>query len=238
MRKHSQELWLVLMVSLGASAIYSILSLARKLTSTQGLAGSVTTINRPLAQTAWLDLVSQLASIALALVPVLLALYFLRMDNIKIGLVPIRKDWIIGISLPLIIGIPGIALYVVALNLGLTSRIVPSALGDYWWTPLVLVLAALRSGLQEEIIAVAFLAKKLKLIRPEITIIAVVIISSLFRASYHLYQGFSAFIGNFVMGLVFGYLFMRTGRVAPLVIAHTIMNTAVFIGFPLVAGFF
>ena len=237
MRKHSQELWLVLMVSLGASAIYSVLSLARKLTSTQGLAGSVTTINQPLAKTPWLDLVSQLASISLALVPVLLALYFLRMDNIKIGLVPVKKDWIIGISLPLIIGIPGIALYVVALNLGLTSRIVPSSLGDYWWTPVVLVLAALRSGLQEEIIAVAFFAKKLKIIRPEITIISVVILSSLFRASYHLYQGFSAFIGNFVMGLVFGYLFMRTGRVAPLVIAHTIMNTAVFIGFPLVAGF-
>ena len=236
MRKHSQELWLVLMVSLGASAIYSVLSLARKLTSTQGLAGSVTTINQPLAKTPWLDLVSQLASISLALVPVLLALYFLRMDNIKIGLVPVKKDWIIGISLPLIIGIPGIALYVVALNLGLTSRIVPSSLGDYWWTPVVLVLAALRSGLQEEIIAVAFLAKKLKIIRPEITIISVVILSSLFRASYHLYQGFSAFLGNFVMGLVFGYLFMRTGRVAPLVIAHTIMNTAVFIGFPLVAG--
>ena len=238
MRKHSQELWLVLMVSLGASAIYSILSLARKLTSTQGLAGSVTTINQPLAQTPWLDLVSQLASMSLALAPVLLALYFLRMDKIKIGLVPIKKDWIIGISLPLIIGIPGIALYVVALNLGLTSRIVPSSLGDYWWTPVVLVLASLRSGLQEEVIAVAFLAKKLKLIKPEITIFAVVIISSLFRASYHLYQGFSAFIGNFVMGLVFGYLFIRTGRVAPLVIAHTIMNTAVFIGFPLVAGLF
>ena len=237
MRKHSQELWLVLMVSLGASAIYSILSLARKLTSTQGLAGSVTTINQPLAKTPWLDLVSQLASISLALVPVLLALYFLRMDSIKIGLIPVKRDWIIGISLPLIIGIPGIALYVVALNLGLTSRIVPSSLGDYWWTPVVLVLAALRSGLQEEIIAVAFLAKKLKIIRPEITIISVVVISSLFRASYHLYQGFSAFLGNFVMGLVFGYLFMRSGRVAPLVIAHTIMNTAVFIGFPLVAGF-
>ena len=238
MRKHSQELWLVLMVSLGASTIYSILSLARKLTSTQALAGSVTTINQPLAKTPWLDLVSQLASISLALVPVLLALYFLRMDNIKIGLIPVKRDWLIGISLPLIIGIPGIALYAVALNLGLTSRIVPSSLGDYWWTPVVLVLAALRSGLQEEIIAVAFFAKKLKIIRPEITIISVIILSSLFRASYHLYQGFSAFIGNFVMGLVFGYLFMRTGRVAPLVIAHTIMNTAVFIGFPLVAGFF
>ena len=110
MRKHSQELWLVLMVSLGASAIYSILSLARKLASTQGLAGSVTTINQPLAKTPWLDLVSQLASISLALVPVLLALYFLRMDKIKIGLMPVKKDWIIGISLPLVIGIPGIAL--------------------------------------------------------------------------------------------------------------------------------
>ena len=99
------------------------------------------------------------------------------------------------------------------------------------------MLAALRSGLQEEIIAVAFLAKKLELIRPQITIWAVIVISALFRASYHLYQGFSAFIGNFVMGLVFGYLFMRTGRVAPLVIAHTLMNTAVFIGFPLVSAY-
>ena len=53
-------------------------------------------------------------------------------------------------------------------------------------------------------------------------------------ASYMAYFVYSLMI---VMGLVFGYLFMRTGRVAPLVIAHTIMNTAVFIGFPLVAGF-
>jgi len=110
-------------------------------------------------------------------------------------------------------------------------------LGDYWWTPLILFLAALRAGLQEEVIAVAFLAKKLELIRPEITVLAVVLISSAFRASYHLYQGFSAFIGNFIMGLVFAYLFFRVKRVAPLVIAHTVMNTAVFIGFPLVAPY-
>jgi membrane protease YdiL (CAAX protease family) len=66
--------------------------------------------------------------------------------------------------------------------------------------------------------------------------LAVVVISSAFRASYHLYQGFSAFLGNFIMGLVFAYIFMKTGRVAPLVIAHTVMNTAVFIGFPLVSA--
>lgn len=235
MRKHSFELWLTLMVSLGASAIYSLLSLLRKLTSEQGLAGSTTTINRPLADAQWLDFVSQLANITLSLVPVLLALYFLRLDGISIGLVPKAKDFLLGLGLPILIGIPGIGLYVLAVQLGLTSRVIPSTLGDYWWTPLILFLAAMRAGLQEEVIAVAFLAKKLQLIRPEITVIAVVLISSLFRASYHLYQGFSAFIGNFLMGLVFAYLFFRVKRVAPLVIAHTVMNTAVFIGFPLVA---
>ena len=236
MRKHSQELWLVLMVSLGASSIYAVLSLLRKLSSQQGLAGSVTTINAPRAEQPWLDAVSQLVAISLSLVPVLLALYFLRLDKLSIGLVPNRRDWLLGIGLPLAVGIPGIGLYVLALQLGLTSRIIPSTLGDYWWTPIILFLAALRSGLQEEVIAVAFLAKKLGLIRPEITILAVVVISSAFRASYHLYQGFSAFLGNFIMGLVFAYIFMKTGRVAPLVIAHTVMNTAVFIGFPLVSA--
>lgn len=237
MRKHSHELWLTLMVSLGASAIYSLLSLLRKLTSEQGLAGSTATINRPLAEVEWLDFISQLASITLSLVPVLLALYFLSLDGISIGLIPKAKDFLLGLGLPLLIGIPGIGLYVLAVQLGLTAKVIPSALGDYWWTPLILFLAALRAGLQEEVIAVAFLAKKLQLIRPEITVFAVVLISSLFRASYHLYQGFSAFLGNFIMGLVFAYLFFRVRRVAPLVIAHTVMNTAVFIGFPLVAPY-
>ncbi len=223
------------MVSLGASAIYSVLSLLRKLTSEEGLAGSTATINRPLAEVPWLDFISQLAGLTLSLVPVLLALYFLSLDRISIGLIPKAKDFAWGLGLPILIGLPGIALYVWAVQAGLTAKIIPSTLGDYWWTPLILFLSALRAGLQEEVIAVAFFAKKLQQMRPEITIIAVVLLSSVFRASYHLYQGFSAFLGNFIMGLVFAYLFFRVKRVAPLVIAHTSMNTAVFLGYPLIA---
>jgi membrane protease YdiL (CAAX protease family) len=37
------------------------------------------------------------------------------------------------------------------------------------------------------------------------------------------------------MGLVFVYLFFKVKRVAPLVIAHTTMNTVVFLGYPLIA---
>ena len=235
-KNHKHELWLVVMLSLGASAIYSLLSLLRKLTSEEGLAGSTTTINRPLAQEPWLDLLSQLASISLSLVPILLALYFLRQDGVSLGLKPRWKDLLHALALAAVIGVPGIGLYFLALELGLTSTVVPSSLGEHFWTVPILLLAALRAGLLEEIIAVGFVMKKLKLISPTLTLVVVILVSALFRASYHLYQGYSAFVGNFVMGLVFAYYFHKTGRVAPLVIAHTLMNSVVFVGYPLLGS--
>lgn len=235
-KNHKHELWLVVMLSLGASAIYSLLSLLRKVTSEEGLAGSTTVINRPLAEVPWLDLVSQVASLTLSLVPVLLALYFLRQDGISLGIVPRWRDVRHGIGLAAAIGIPGIGLYLAALELGLTSRIVTSTPEDQFWTIPVLLLAALRAGLLEEIIAVGFFMKKVKLISPAMTITLLIVLSAAFRASYHLYQGYSAFVGNFVMGLAFAYYFHKTGRVAPLIIAHALMNSVAFIGAPLLGS--
>lgn len=232
-KNHRQEIWLVLLLSLGASAIYSTLSLLRKLASPEGLAGSTTTINRPVVETPWLDLIYQLVGIGLALVPVLLALYFLRQDQVSIGLIPNLRDVGLGVLIAASIGIPGIGLYFLALELGLTSRVVPSSLGDFVWTIPILLLAALRSGLQEEVIVVGFLLSKLKLVNPTFSVALLVLISAAIRASYHSYQGFSAVLGNFVMGIVFALVFLRTARVAPLVIAHTLMNSVVFIGYPL-----
>ena len=232
-KSHRQEIWLVLLLSLGASAIYSTLSLLRKLASPEGLAGSTTTINRPVVETPRLDLIYQLVGIGLALVPVLLALYFLRQDQVSIGLIPNLRDVGLGVLMAASIGIPGVGLYFLALELGLTSRVVPSSLGDFVWTIPILLLAALRSGLQEEVIVVGFLLSKLKLVNPTFSVLLLVLISAAIRASYHSYQGFSAVLGNFVMGIVFALVFLRTARVAPLVIAHTLMNSVVFIGYPL-----
>ncbi|BDQ00879.1 CPBP family intramembrane glutamic endopeptidase [Aquiluna sp. KACHI24] len=232
-KSHRQEIWLVLLLSLGASAIYSTLSLLRKLASPEGLAGSTTTINRPVVETPWLDLIYQLVGIGLALVPVLLALYFLRQDQVSIGLIPNLRDVGLGVLMAASIGIPGIGLYFLALELGLTSRVVPSSIGDFVWTIPILLLAALRSGLQEEVIVVGFLLSKLKLVNPTFSVFLLVLTSAAIRASYHSYQGFSAVLGNFVMGIVFALVFLRTARVAPLVIAHTLMNSVVFIGYPL-----
>lgn len=235
-KSHRQEIWLVLLLSLGASAIYSTLSLVRKLISPEGLSGSTTTINRPVVETPWLDLIYQIVGIGLALVPVLLAMYFLRQDQISIGLIPSLRDFGFGVLIAGSIGIPGVGLYFLALELGLTSRVVPSSLGDFVWTIPILLLAALRSGLQEEVIVVGFLLSKLKLINPKLSVVLLVLVSAAIRASYHSYQGFSAVLGNFVMGVVFAWLFLKTQRVAPLVVAHTLMNSVVFIGYPLLGS--
>ena len=235
-KTHLIELLLVLGVSLGASAIWSILSLIRKLLAPEGLSGTTTAINRPLAAQEYLDLAYQLANIFLAIIPALLALYFLAQDLKlrEIGLLPKSKDLLHGALLAALIGIPGIALYFVALEFGLSSHIQPNALNSYWWSIPVLILAAAKASLLEEVIAVAFLTEKLKLIGA--TFWSIVLVSALLRGSYHLYQGFGGFVGNVVMGIVFAIYYQKTRRLAPLLIAHFVMDLVVFVFAPLVLG--
>ena len=56
---------------------------------------------------------------------------------------------------------------------------------------------------------------------------AAIALAAVLRGSYHLYQGFGAFVGNAVMGVVFGWFFLRTRRVMPLIVAHTILDMVV-----------
>ena len=61
----------------------------------------------------------------------------------------------------------------------------------------------------------------------------IILTSALIRGSYHLYQGFGGFVGNLVMGIIFGWFYTRTKRVMPLVIAHTILDVVAFVGYSL-----
>ncbi len=56
------------------------------------------------------------------------------------------------------------------------------------------------------------------------------------RGSYHLYQGFGGFIGNAILGVIFGVLYKRWGRVTPMIIAHTLIDTGAFVGYALLHG--
>ncbi len=64
---------------------------------------------------------------------------------------------------------------------------------------------------------------------------AAIAASAALRGSYHLYQGFGAFVGNAVMGVAFALFFLRTRRLAPLIVAHTILDVVSFVGYALLA---
>ena len=60
-------------------------------------------------------------------------------------------------------------------------------------------------------------------------------LAALLRGSYHLYQGLGGFVGNLAMGLLFGWLYRRWGRVGPFVVAHTLLDVGAFVGYAVLA---
>ena len=240
------EVWIVLGLSLGQSAVYSVVQLLDKMTRAP-LAEGTSTLNRSQSTREYFDLTYQLLDIVFALVPVLLVIYFLTDQRQaagpdgghsgsafrKLGFNFARpgRDLLQGLGLAALIGIPSLGLYAAGRALGITTAIIPSALDAYWWTVPVLILSAIRHGVVEEVIVVGYLMDRFGKLGWSVPVS--IMVSSLLRGSYHLYQGFGPFIGNVVMGVVFAWLYTRTRRVMPLVIAHALLDIVAFVGFSL-----
>jgi membrane protease YdiL (CAAX protease family) len=240
------EVWIVLGLSLGQSAVYSVVQLLDKMTRAP-LAEGTSTLNRSQSTREYFDLTYQLLDIIFALVPVLLVIYFLTDQRQaaagdggnpgsafrKLGFNFARpgRDVFQGLGLAALIGIPSLGLYAAGRALGITTAIIPSALDAYWWTVPVLILSAIRHAVVEEVIVVGYLLDRFGKFGWSVPLS--ILVSSLLRGSYHLYQGFGPFIGNFVMGVVFAWLYTRTRRVMPLVIAHALLDIVAFVGFSL-----
>ena len=237
-RRITTEIWIVLGLSLGKSGLYAVVNIIDRLTAGPPLAEQTTTLNPSRSPRPWLDLTYQLLQVGFALVPVALALYLLSANGKsavrRIGLDFVRpwRDLAVGAGLAAAIGIPGLGLYAVARTLGLAVEVQASALNAAWWTVPVLLLAALQNALLEEVIVVGYLMERLRELRWSAP--AIVITSALVRGSYHLYQGWGAFVGNAIMGLLFAEYYRRRRRVMPLVMAHTIMDMVVFVGYALI----
>jgi uncharacterized protein len=231
------EITLVLLLSLGSSAVYAVVSLIAKLTAGPPLSQQAAVLNRSQSPRVYLDLTYQLLGIFFALVPVLLVLYLLNRDRLD----PARtlgidfrkpgKDLGWGTALAAAIGLPGLLLVYVAAQLGLNAQIVPAALNPVWWAVPVLILSAAQNAILEEVIVVGYLVTRLRELGWRLGY--VVAASAVLRGSYHLYQGFGAFVGNAVMGVVFSLFFLKKGRVMPLIVAHTLLDVAAFVGYTL-----
>ena len=236
------EILIVLGLSLGASAVYSVVSIVNSLTLSKPLADQTATLNGSLSDRPVFDLIYQFLAIFFDLVPVALVCFLLwnaaRPHLARLGVDfsrPLRSV-LLGVALALVIGIPGIGVYLGSRALGIGVTVDPSPLDTYWWTVPILILSALRSALQEEIIVIGYLFARLRDLGWRTW--TIILVAATLRGSYHLYQGFGAFIGNFAMGVLFGWLYTRFGKVIPLVIAHFLIDAAIFVGYPWAASAF
>ncbi|NKX53399.1 CPBP family intramembrane glutamic endopeptidase [Arthrobacter mobilis] len=238
------EVLIVLGLSLGQSAVYAVVDLLEKATRAP-LASQTTTLNPVLDEREVFDLVYQLLGIFFSLVPVALVLFLLAAPGVPAGKPAGRPvfrrlgfdfarpglDLGLGFGLALAVGAGTLGVYAAGRALGITTAVVPSALDTYWWTVPVLVLSALRHGVVEEVIVVGYLFDRCA--RFGWSNWTIILASALVRGSYHLYQGIGPGVGNFLMGLLFGYVYTRTRRVMPLVVAHALLDTAGFVGYAL-----
>ncbi|OBB90224.1 CPBP family intramembrane glutamic endopeptidase [Mycolicibacterium peregrinum] len=230
------EIAVVLAVTFGLSAYTAFLRLIEAVLL--GLSGQTVALNPKRSPFDLIDLGLHLAVILQLLAWGALALYLLWRSGFgpsKNGLSrpQWRADGLGGLGLALLIGLPGLGFYVLARVLGLSADVEPAELYDTWWRIPVLLGVAFANGWAEEIIVVGFLLTRLRQL--DVSPGRALIISSLLRGAYHLYQGYSAGLGNVVMGLVFGYAWQRTGRLWPLIIAHTLIDAVAFVGYALVA---
>ncbi|HWG13251.1 MAG TPA: CPBP family intramembrane glutamic endopeptidase [Streptosporangiaceae bacterium] len=229
------EIIAVFAVSLGGSGLYALVQLIGSLTAAKSLGKQSAVLNGSLAPgRPTLDLFLQLTNTLLGVAPVVLALYLIAREGESpsvIGLDGRHKgqDLLRGAVVAAVIGGFGLGWIIAAFHLGFNLNVVAESLPDVWWRIPVLVLSAAQNGILEEVLVVGYLLRRLDQLgfRPS----RAIAISATLRGSYHLYQGFGGFIGNAVMGVIFGLLYRRWGRVTPLVIAHTLIDMGAFIGY-------
>ncbi|GAA4789816.1 CPBP family intramembrane metalloprotease [Corynebacterium canis] len=220
-----KELGVVLLITFGMQGFRSLLRLIDALLQPAPLNEQSVQLH-PAQTTTWLDPLLQLSSAAILIGWGLLVLLLLDKDGIRLP--KLRKlDVPQGALLAAVIGLPGLVFYLTALHFGLTKEVVPNSN----WLSIVWSFA---NAFAEETVVVFWLLTRLKQLgcRAWVGVAA----SASLRGSYHLYQGVSAGVGNIVMGVVFAWVYQRTGRVWPLVIGHFLIDLVAFLGYPLLTA--
>lgn len=233
------EVLVVLTVSLGLSALRSGLALLDALLQPVPLNQQQVALNAPAAEIGLIDLALQLTRVlqlvgwgALGAYLLLRAGFAMRdvgLDRLRPG-----RDALGSAGLAALIGIPGLGLYLFARAIGVSVTIAPTTLDDTWWRVPVLLASAAANSWAEEVVMVAYLITRLRQLGWSEN--RSLLVQALLRGCYHLYQGLGGFVGNIVMGLVFGRVWQRTNRLWMLVGAHALIDIVAFLGYAALSG--
>lgn len=228
------EIAIVLLLTFGLSGASSILSLIEDALLAGNLADQTVALNTSSSSLGIIDLLYQVLRILRLCAYAALGLYLLWRAGLGPRLIGLAKpkartDLLYGLGLAALIGLPGLAFYLVGNALGFNLTVVPSAIDDHWWRIPALVAYAFANSAAEEVLVVAYLISRLR--RLGVGENRSLLASALLRGSYHLYQGVGGGVGNVVMGLVFGRIWQRTNRLWPLLIAHAVIDIVAFVGY-------
>jgi membrane protease YdiL (CAAX protease family) len=218
-----EEMLAVLALSLLASVAYAIVSLL-----TQPLRGATVAAASQNPLFAY-----QLLGFVFGLAPVFLVFHLVRRDGEglrSIGLVwdDPAGDVGRGVALFALVAAVGLGIYLAAVALDVNRFVVPAPPPGHWWTYPVVLMNATGAAVLEEVIVLGYLLTRLQQVGW--TPVAAVVASAVLRGGYHLYQGWGGFVGNLLMGLLFGVLFLRWRRTWPFVIAHLLLDTSAAVG--------
>lgn len=235
------EIAIVLSLSLGKSALYSLLSLIRSVLNPTPIGDQTAQLNPPRDAEAVWDVIYRLLDIFFDLALVALVIYLLwepgqsALRKIGLDFSRIGSDVLRALAIGAAIGVPGLGLYLIGRAAGLSIAVQASDSVAWYLVP-VLILSAARAGLLEEVILLGYLGDRLR--RLGWGMWTIILATAALRGLYHAYQGVPGIVGNFVMGIVFGWAYQRWGRVMPLVIAHTLIDIVAFFGYPIAAALF
>jgi len=221
-RALTEEVLVVLSLSLFASAVYAIINL-----TSAPVKGVTVYVVRPV------PFATQLANFVFGLAPVWLVAYLVRRNGEGLGSIGLSwdrpaEDLGRGVALFAVVGIAGILVYLAAVAIGVNRFVVPVPPG-HWWTVPVLFMSATQAALVEEVIVVGYLITRLRQFGA--SAVAAIVASGLLRGTYHLYQGWGGFAGNLAMGVFFGFVFARTRRTWPLIVAHFLLDVGAGVGY-------
>ncbi len=228
-RMLGEEILIVLSLSLLYSAVDALLRLLEA------------PVNRGIAVALFpsVAVARQFVDIVFGVAPAALVLYLVRRSGE--GLAPFGLDtrrlgqdiaW--GFVGGLGVAAVGLGLYLGAIWLNVNRFVIPVPPLDHWWTYPVLVLGAARNGLLEEVVVVGYLIPRLGQLGWSRA--AALLTSAVLRGSYHLYQGWGGFAGNLLLGLAFGWAFLRWKRTWPLVVAHVTVDVLAGLGYIVFRG--
>ena len=223
-RTLGEETFLVLMLSLLSSAVFAIISLR---------SGPVSGVQVPVGDQST-AFYRQVIDFIFALAPALLVLHLARRGEGGLASVGMDggqrgRDAARAVVLFVVVAIFGLAIYLLFVALHLNRFVVPVPPTGHWWTVPALFLNAISAGVVEEVIVLGYLITRLQQLR--LSPLWAVAAPALLRGTYHLYQGWGGFVGNLLMGVFFGALFLRWRRTWPFVLAHILLDVGAGLGY-------